>query len=69
MDIVALDLAFKSIREVYGDYSDISPHVTALHRFLYGTMKELRHYNGAPLCDIYVDSEDLMGMHRHTGRS
>ncbi|KAK3817434.1 MAG: pyridoxal phosphate-dependent transferase [Benniella sp.] len=34
MDIVAVDLAFESIRAIYGDYSNISPHVTALHRFL-----------------------------------
>ncbi|KAI7818532.1 pyridoxal phosphate-dependent transferase [Gamsiella multidivaricata] len=58
LDIVALDLAFESIREIYGSYSNISPHVTALHRLLYRTMKDLKHYNGAPLCDIYVDSED-----------
>ncbi|KAF9353881.1 hypothetical protein BGX34_011309 [Mortierella sp. NVP85] len=61
MDIVALDLAFESIREIYGGYSNISPHVTALHQFLYRTMKELKHYNRAPLCDIYVDGEDLVG--------
>ncbi|KAG0020071.1 hypothetical protein BGZ80_004835 [Entomortierella chlamydospora] len=58
LDIVALDLAFDSIREIYGSYSNISPHVTALHRLMYKSMKGLKHYNGAPLCDIYVDGED-----------
>ncbi|KAF9959806.1 hypothetical protein BGZ72_008724 [Mortierella alpina] len=58
LDIVALDLAFESIKEIYGDYSMISPHVTALHRTLYRAMSELKHYNGAPLCDIYVDGAD-----------
>lgn len=61
MDIVALDLAFESIREVYGSYSNISPHVTALHQWLFKTMKGLNHYNGTPLCDIYVDHEGLVG--------
>ncbi|KAF9093461.1 hypothetical protein BGX23_003282 [Mortierella sp. AD031] len=58
LDIVALDLAFDSIREIYGSYSSISPHVTALHRLLYQSMRSLKHYNGAPLCDIYVEGMD-----------
>ncbi|KAG0317939.1 hypothetical protein BGZ99_005946 [Dissophora globulifera] len=57
LDIVALDLAFESVRKIYGNYSAISPHVTALHRFLYKSMKQMKHYNGAPLCDIYIDGE------------
>ncbi|ORZ06286.1 pyridoxal phosphate-dependent transferase [Lobosporangium transversale] len=57
LDIVALDLAFESIKEIYGSYSNISPHVTALHQFLYKSMKALKHYNGAPLCDIYIEGE------------
>ncbi|KAF9192281.1 hypothetical protein BGZ51_005850 [Haplosporangium sp. Z 767] len=55
LDIVALDMAFENIRAIYGSYSNISPHVTALHRMLYRAMKKLRHYNDAPLCDIYVE--------------
>ncbi|KAG0208544.1 hypothetical protein BGX28_000548 [Mortierella sp. GBA30] len=58
LDIVALDLAFESIKEIYGDYSKISPHVTTLHRALYQAMRGLKHYNGAPLCDIYVDDAE-----------
>ncbi|KAG0249280.1 hypothetical protein BG011_009442 [Mortierella polycephala] len=57
LDIVALDMAFENIRTIYGSYSNISPHVTALHRMLYRAMKTLRHYNDAPLCDIYVESD------------
>ncbi|KAF9939676.1 hypothetical protein BGZ65_009769 [Modicella reniformis] len=57
LDIVALDLAFESIQEIYGSYSNISPHVTSLHRLLYRMMKGLKHYNDTPLCDIYVDDE------------
>ncbi|KAF9429276.1 hypothetical protein BGZ76_001556 [Entomortierella beljakovae] len=57
LDIIALDLAFDSIREIYGSYSNISPHVTALHKFLYKSMRGLKHYNEAPLCDIYVENE------------
>jgi molybdenum cofactor sulfurtransferase len=59
LDIVALDLAFDSMREIYGSYSTISPHVAALHKFLYRSMMSLNHYNGAPLCDIYVESSDM----------
>ncbi|KAI1300079.1 hypothetical protein EDD11_006324 [Mortierella claussenii] len=58
LDIVALDLAFESMKELYGSYSNISPHVTALHRLLYKTMKGLKHYNGVSLCDMYVDGEE-----------
>ncbi|KAF9345795.1 hypothetical protein BGX26_002730 [Mortierella sp. AD094] len=58
LDIVALDLAFDSVREIFGSYSNISPHVTTLHRLMYKSMKGLKHYNGAPLCDIYVEGED-----------
>ncbi|KAF9926698.1 hypothetical protein FBU30_003774 [Linnemannia zychae] len=61
LDIVALDLAFDSVREIYGSFSTISPHVTALHRLLYQSMRSLKHYNGFPLCDIYVDGMDLVG--------
>ncbi|KAI8602205.1 pyridoxal phosphate-dependent transferase [Dissophora ornata] len=57
LDIIALNHAFESVREIYGSYSNISPHVTALHRLLYRTMKGLKHYNGASLCDIYADGE------------
>ncbi|KAF9908582.1 hypothetical protein EC991_009727 [Linnemannia zychae] len=59
LDIVALDLAFDSVREIYGSYSAISPHVTSLHRLLYQSMKSLKHYNGTQLCDIYVESTNL----------
>ncbi|KAF9147415.1 hypothetical protein BG015_010965 [Linnemannia schmuckeri] len=58
LDIVALDLAFDSMRKIYGSYSTISPHVTALHRLLYQSMRSLTHYNGTTLCDIYVESTD-----------
>ncbi|OAQ28692.1 PLP-dependent transferase [Linnemannia elongata AG-77] len=58
LDIVALDLAFDTVREIYGSYSTISPHVTALHRLLYQSMKSIKHYNGAPLCDMYVEGID-----------
>lgn len=58
LDIVALDLAFDSMREIYGSYSTISPHVTALHKLLYQSMVSLNHYNGASLCDIYIESTD-----------
>ncbi|KAG0379282.1 hypothetical protein BGX24_001040 [Mortierella sp. AD032] len=58
LDIVALDLAFDSIREIFGNYSTISPHVTSLHRLLYQSMKSIKHYNGTSLCDIYVESTD-----------
>ncbi|KAI8358909.1 pyridoxal phosphate-dependent transferase [Mortierella sp. GBAus27b] len=61
LDIVALDLAFENIQQTYGSYSNISPHVTALHRLIFKAMKDLKHYNGAPLCDIYVDDEALVG--------
>ncbi|KAF9128958.1 hypothetical protein BGW39_004610 [Mortierella sp. 14UC] len=59
LGIVALDLAFDSVQEIYGSYSAISLHVTSLHRLLYQSMKSLKHYNGTSLCDIYVESTDL----------
>ncbi|KAF9570013.1 hypothetical protein EC968_002327 [Mortierella alpina] len=67
LDIVALDLAFESIKEIYGDYSRISPHVTALHRTLYRAMRQLKHYNGAPLCELYVDDADKNKENDSTG--
>lgn len=58
LDIVALDLAFDSVRDIYGGYDKIGPHVSALHRLLYRSMKNLTHYNHTPLCEIYVDKEN-----------
>ncbi|KAF9583987.1 hypothetical protein BGW38_007940 [Lunasporangiospora selenospora] len=59
LDIVALDMAFDSMKTLYGSFSRISAHVTALHRLLYNSMRELVHYNGSPLCMIYVDNNPL----------
>jgi molybdenum cofactor sulfurtransferase len=58
LDIVALDLAFDSIRDIFGGYDKIGPHVSALHGLLYRSMKDLKHYNQKPVCEIYVDNED-----------
>lgn len=61
LDIVALDLAFESVEVLYGSYSAISPHVTALHRLLFEQMRALVHYNGTPLCSLYVEDADMVG--------
>ncbi|KFH63803.1 hypothetical protein MVEG_10496 [Podila verticillata NRRL 6337] len=61
LDIVALDLAFESVEALYGSYSAISPHVTALHRLLFEQMRALVHYNGKPLCSLYVEDADMVG--------
>ncbi|KAF9421938.1 hypothetical protein BGZ94_008703 [Podila epigama] len=61
LDIVALDLAFESIEALYGSYSTISPHVTSLHKLMFDEMKALVHYNGAPLCSLYVEDEAMIG--------
>ncbi|KAF9330474.1 hypothetical protein BG006_006554 [Podila minutissima] len=61
LDIVALDLAFESIEALYGSYATISPHVTSLHKLLFEQMRALVHYNGAPLCSLYVEDVSMIG--------
>ncbi|KAG0047335.1 hypothetical protein BGZ83_007586 [Gryganskiella cystojenkinii] len=61
LDIVALDLAFDSMQEIFGGYETIGPHVTALHQLLFQSMRALKHYNNTPICDIYVENDNDIG--------
>ncbi|KAF9160368.1 hypothetical protein DFQ26_005568 [Actinomortierella ambigua] len=55
LDIIALDHAFESVNELYGSYANISPHVSSLQRLLYNGLRQLKHWNGTPLCTIYIE--------------
>ncbi|KAF9160599.1 hypothetical protein DFQ26_005362 [Actinomortierella ambigua] len=68
LDIVGLEHAFATAKSLYGEDDDddsskdyrerVSAHVTALHRLLYDGLRQLRHWNGAPVCALYIEQGD-----------
>ncbi|KAH8675321.1 MOSC N-terminal beta barrel domain-containing protein [Xylariales sp. PMI_506] len=54
--IIALDAAMDIHRQLFGSISDVALHTSFLARKLYGQLANLRHQNGAPVCNIYSPS-------------
>ncbi|KAG0229503.1 hypothetical protein BGW41_003013 [Actinomortierella wolfii] len=55
MDIIALDHAFASTKALYGSFANITPHVSSLHQLLYNGLRQLKHWNGTPVCTLYIE--------------
>lgn len=51
--IIALDTAMSVHRELFASMSNVASHVSYLTSRLHTGLKELRHYNGTPVCEIY----------------
>ncbi|KAF9974492.1 hypothetical protein BGZ73_002088 [Actinomortierella ambigua] len=67
LDIIGLEHAFATARTIYGRKEDSEPgedyqkrvtaHVTALHRLLYNGLRQLKHWNGVPVCTLYIEQD------------
>ncbi|KAF8477551.1 pyridoxal phosphate-dependent transferase [Kalaharituber pfeilii] len=53
--ILALDNAIDVQRQLFGDYSQISKHTTALAMCLYQHLLRLEHYNKRHVCKVYSE--------------
>lgn len=62
--IMALDIAILVHRELFGSMGRVASHVSFLSRRLHAGLKELRHTNGKPVCEIY----SLGKLKKHHGR-
>ncbi|KAL1918606.1 uncharacterized protein VTP21DRAFT_2628 [Calcarisporiella thermophila] len=54
LDIIALDHSLDTFYRLYTDFSHVSDHVMSLAYFLYNQMREMRHANGMPVCEMYT---------------
>jgi len=53
--IITLDSALNTHKSLFGTFEQISWHTSFLAVELYNGLRALRHYNGAPVCEIYQD--------------
>lgn len=51
--IIALDIAMRVHRDLFGSMSDVASHVSCLTRRLREGLQRLRHRNGTQVCHIY----------------
>ena len=51
--IIALDIAMRTHKSLFGSMSAVASHVSYLTRRLYGGLQQLRHHNGMQVCQIY----------------
>jgi molybdenum cofactor sulfurtransferase len=62
-NILALDAALSTHRELFGSLNDVSNHCAVLSQRLYSGLETLRHWNGQPVCKLYhtpgCDFQDL----------
>lgn len=65
--ILALSLALKAHRRIFGSMEDVSKHTCNLITVLHQNMSSLSHANGLPLCKIYEMSPSRYGNSKHQG--
>ncbi|ROW11383.1 hypothetical protein VMCG_01588 [Cytospora schulzeri] len=51
--IIALDIAMRTHRELFGSMGDVASHVSYLARRLDRGLRGLHHCNGTPVCEVY----------------
>lgn len=51
--IIALDIAMRTHRRLFGSMRHVESHVSYLSRRLYLGLERLKHYNETPVCTIY----------------
>lgn len=51
--IIALDIAMLTHRQLFGSMGRVASHVSFLSKRLHAGLKELRHRNGEPVCEMY----------------
>ncbi|KAG8165280.1 hypothetical protein KVR01_005555 [Diaporthe batatas] len=57
--IMALDIAMRTHRRLFGSMFAVASHVSYLTRRLHEGLKHLRHHNGVPVCQIYSPDQGL----------
>jgi molybdenum cofactor sulfurtransferase len=55
--IMALEPALDTHEELFGSVDKISRHCSALAQQLYNGLRELRHWNGLPVCELYSEGQ------------
>ena len=65
--ILALNLALKTHRRLFGSMENISTHTSNLIAILYQNISRLSHVNGLILCKIYEGSPSKYGSSIHQG--
>lgn len=51
--IIALDIAMRTHRDLFGSMTDVASHISYLSQRLDRGLRGLRHCNGTPVCEIY----------------
>lgn len=51
--IIALDIAMRTHRDLFGSMSDVASHISYLSQRLDRGLRGLHHCNGMPVCEIY----------------
>ncbi|RKP08686.1 pyridoxal phosphate-dependent transferase, partial [Thamnocephalis sphaerospora] len=57
LDIIGLQHAMREHHRLFGTQHAVAAHTHALFHLLYSQMAELRHGNGQPVCELYVESD------------
>ncbi|KAK4168509.1 putative molybdenum cofactor sulfurase [Cladorrhinum sp. PSN259] len=61
-NIIALDAALDTHKQLFGTMHEVSAHTAFLHKRLYRALEGLRHGNGKPVCTIYSpDADNSLG--------
>ena len=65
--ILALNVALKTHRRLFGSMGNVTKHTCNLITILYHDMSKLCHANGLPLCKIYAGSPSKYGVSKDQG--
>ncbi|RGP62466.1 molybdenum cofactor sulfurase [Fusarium longipes] len=61
-NIVALDIAMKVHKKLFGSMDQVSSHTSYLAQRMLRGLRNLRHANGTPVCIIYTETSDRGGV-------
>uniref|UniRef100_A0A1D1Z618 Molybdenum cofactor sulfurase n=1 Tax=Anthurium amnicola TaxID=1678845 RepID=A0A1D1Z618_9ARAE len=53
LNIIALSHAFAAFHKLYNSINYVTMHTSALISYLYSQLSVMKHYNGAPICEIF----------------
>ncbi|CAG8511216.1 10979_t:CDS:2 [Paraglomus brasilianum] len=53
LNIIALSHAFAAFHKLYNSINYVNMHTSTLISYLYSQLSVMKHYNGAPICEIF----------------
>ncbi|CAG8564604.1 226_t:CDS:2, partial [Paraglomus occultum] len=53
LNIIALSHAFDAFHKLYNSINYVNMHTSALISYLYSQLSAMKHYNGAPVCEVF----------------